>query len=197
MKKTTLIFNEGEFSAYKKQFLYEARGEIVRPKLNYGKLKISVFISHKHDDLEDLRDVIGFLESNYDVKCYIDSRDPSLPKTTSGETARRIKGRIEECKKFILLATEGAIDSKWCNWELGYGDAKKFKDHIAIFPLKRKETYEWRYKGNEYMEIYPSILYCGEGEKYNDGTPITSGYYVREKRGDMDYLTSLAEWFNN
>lgn len=190
------VFNEGDFSAYKKQQLNEARGEIVRPDPYWGKAKISIFISHKHDDLEDLRGIIGFLESQYNVKCYIDSRDPSLPKTTSGETAQRIKGRIDGCKKFILMATEGAIDSKWCNWELGYGDAKKFKDHIAIFPLKKKDSYESSYKGNEYMQIYPSIAYYGEGEIYQGGQPITPGYYVAVRGENTYYITPLAEWLS-
>lgn len=190
------VFNEGDFSAYKKQQLNEARGEIVRPDPYWGRAKISIFISHKHDDLEDLRGIIGFLESQYNVKCYIDSRDPSLPKTTSGETAQRIKGRIDGCKKFILMATEGAIDSKWCNWELGYGDAKKFKDHIAIFPLKKKDSYESSYKGNEYMQIYPSIAYYGEGEIYQGGQPITPGYYVAVRGENTYYITPLAEWLS-
>ena len=190
------VFNEGDFSAYKKQQLNEARGEIVRPDPYWGKAKISIFISHKHDDLEDLRGIIGFLESQYNVKCYIDSRDPSLPKTTSGETAQRIKGRIDGCKKFILMATEGAIDSKWCNWELGYGDAKKFKDHIAIFPLKKKDSYESSYKGNEYMQIYPSIAYYGEGEIYQGGQPEKPGYYVAERGENTYFITPLVEWLS-
>ena len=190
------IFNEGEFSSYKKQQLNEARGEIVRPDPYWGRAQISVFISHRHDDLEDLRGIIGFLESQYNVKCYIDSRDPSLPKTTSGETAQRIKGRIDGCKKFILMATEGAIDSKWCNWELGYGDAKKYKDHIAIFPLKKKDSYESSYKGNEYMQIYPSIAYYGEGEIYQGGQPVKPGYYVAERGENTYYITPLVEWLS-
>lgn len=190
------IFNEGDFSSYKKQQLNEARGEIVRPDPYWGRAQISVFISHRHDDLEDLRGIIGFLESQYNVKCYIDSRDPSLPKTTSGETAQRIKGRIDGCKKFILMATEGAIDSKWCNWELGYGDAKKYKDHIAIFPLKKKDSYESSYKGNEYMQIYPSIAYYGEGEIYQGGQPVKPGYYVAERGENTYYITPLVEWLS-
>lgn len=190
------VFNEGDFASYKKQQLNEARGEIVRPDPYWGRAQISVFISHRHDDLEDLRGIIGFLESQYNVKCYIDSRDPSLPKTTSGETAQRIKGRIDGCKKFILMATEGAIDSKWCNWELGYGDAKKYKDHIAIFPLKKKDSYESSYKGNEYMQIYPSIAYYGEGEIYQGGQPVKPGYYVAERGENTYFITPLVEWLS-
>lgn len=38
--------------------------------------------------------------------------------------------------RFILLATDNAIGAPWCNWELGYGDAQKYKDKIAILPIK-------------------------------------------------------------
>ena len=95
-----------------------------------------------------------------------------------------------------MLATEGAIDSKWCNWELGYGDAKKFKDHIAIFPLKKKGTSEFTYKGYEYLQIYPAITYYSQGETYKGGSPITPGYYVREQTEDSSYITPLADWLN-
>ena len=94
------------------------------------------------------------------------------------------------------MATEGAIDSKWCNWELGYGDAKKYKDHIAIFPLKKKDSYESSYKGNEYMQIYPSIAYYGEGEIYKGGQPVKPGYYVAERGENTYYITPLAEWLS-
>lgn len=119
-----------------------------------------------------------------------------MPKTTSAETARRIKGRIEGCKKFILLATEGAIESKWCNWDLGYGDAKKFKGHIAILPLKKKGTSEFAYKGYEYLRIYPAITYYSQGETYKDGSPLSPGYYVRERDKDSNYITPLNKWLN-
>ena len=76
------------------------------------------------------------------MKTYIDSRDPSMPHITTAETAANLKARIKKCDKFILLATNAAIDSKRCNWELGYGDAQKFKTHIALFPLKPKGSYD-------------------------------------------------------
>ncbi len=46
--------------------------------------KTTVFLSHKHDDLDDLQGFIGFLKNNYNVDVYIDSIDPNMPKNTSG-----------------------------------------------------------------------------------------------------------------
>lgn len=45
------------------------------------------------------------------------------------------------------MATNGAVESKWCNWELGYGDAQKFDtDNIALFPIKPENTYDYDLK---------------------------------------------------
>lgn len=187
------IFEQGAFSGYSRIQLAEARSEVSQYS-QYGTRKTTIFISHKHDDLDDLKGVIGFLQSNYDVKVYIDSQDPTMPKVTSAETALRIRERIKQCDKFILLATNGAIESKWCNWELGYGDAQKYKDHIALFPLKPMGTYDSAYKGSEYMSIYPYVSYFNGTEKYSDGTPILQGYYIRTQGKDANYITPLGDW---
>ena len=150
------IFEQGTFSKYSLARLDEARTPIRENSL-YDAGKTTVFISHKHDDIEDLKGILGFLQQTYGVKVYIDSKDPTMPKVTSAETALNIKKRIDQCNKFILLATNGAIESKWCNWELGYGDALKYKKHIALFPFKPKGTPDSEYKGSEYMSIYPCI----------------------------------------
>jgi len=61
--------------------------------------------------------MIGELE-NLGVKIYIDSMDNKMPQQTCGGTAVRIKEVIKFCDKFILLATDKAIESYWCNWDL-------------------------------------------------------------------------------
>lgn len=189
------IVEAGRFSHYARISLDEARGHI--PILSEYSCTTTVFLSHKHDDLEEMKGIIGFLQTRYGIKVYIDSNDPSMPTTTSGETAKKIKERITECKKFILLATENAIESKWCNWELGYGDAQKFKtDSIAIFPIKPKGTSDYAYKGNEYLEIYPYIAYYDGTSQYKNGTIIKEGYYICENKDGNIYLTELSDWFS-
>ncbi len=153
------IFDKSVFDGYTIENLNESAQDII-PSYNFdGSEKITVFISHKHDDLVEIKGLIALLEKKYGIKAYIDSRDMSMPKRTSGSTAAKIKERIEKCNKFILLATNGAIESKWCNWELGYGDALKFEcNNIALFPLKPEWTNDNDYKGNEYMSLYPHPL---------------------------------------
>ena len=78
-----------------------------------------------------------------------------MPAYTNAETAHKLKQKIEVADKFILVATPNAINSKWCNWELGLGDAAKYKEHIALLPINR--TYE-NFRGAEYLKIYPYIV---------------------------------------
>lgn len=171
------IFEQGSLSAYSQVRLDDSMAPILEHS-QYGARKTTVFISHKHDDLDDLKGLLGFLENRYGVKVYIDSRDPSMPKTTSAQTALNIRERIKGCDKFILLATNGAIESKWCNWELGYGDAQKFKRHIALYPIKPHGSQNNAYKGSEYMNIYPHIVFSDGTDTYKSGKLIARGYYV-------------------
>lgn len=115
--------------------------------------KVTIFLSHKHGETEQLDGAISFLK-NFGVEIYVDWLDEGMPEETSGETATRIKKKIKENRKFILLATEDAIKSKWCNWELGLGDAAKYIEHIALLPVKADYS---AYKGSEYLQIYPYI----------------------------------------
>lgn len=138
----------------------------------------TVFLSHKHSDLKDLQGVMGLFKE-LGVKVYIDSMDNKMPKETSGDTASRIKDVIKFCRKFVLLATDKAIESYWCNWELGIGDTHKFIEHIAILPMKEKNTYDHNYKGNEYLQIYPKINY-NKAFTNRNGHFFKAGYYVEK-----------------
>jgi len=194
-----MIFERGHFQSKKinesriKDSLRETK--LFSSKTAYSQ-KPSVFLSHKHNDLEDARGVIGEFES-LGAKIYIDSMDNKMPEQTSGETALRIKDVIKFCNKFVLLATDNAIESYWCNWELGIGDTHKYIEHIAILPIKEKGTYDHNFKGNEYLQIYPSIDYEDGTNRYVTSKQlIPRGYYVckpRDKNG-IRYITELSEW---
>ena len=51
----------------------------------------TVFISHRHDDIEELSGFMSYLKEEYNVIPYIDSMDKGMPKNTCAETAERIK----------------------------------------------------------------------------------------------------------
>lgn len=147
-----------------------------------NKYDTSVFLSHSHLDADYVKDVVAFLR-NRGVSCYVDWMDESMPEKTSGLTAVRIKEKITSNDKFIFLATNNSIASKWCNWEIGYGDAKKYMDKIAIFPLKESNG-DW--KGNEYLQIYPYIYESDISKgtywvKTPDGKVIRLDEWLRRK----------------
>ncbi|MGY6648097.1 TIR domain-containing protein [Wenyingzhuangia sp. IMCC45574] len=197
-----MIFERGHFRASEVEertinlSLSESRNYSFKNKIEY---KPTVFLSHKHSDLKDLKGVMGMLE-NLGAKIYIDSMDNNMPNETSGETAARIKEVIKYCKKFILLATEKAIESYWCNWELGIGDTHRFIQHIAIIPIKENGEYDFEYKGNEYLQIYPSIDYEDGTNRYMRSKElIPKGYYVckPENKQGVRYITPLKKWLND
>ena len=67
--------------------------------------KTTIFLSHKHDESNEILDgAIQFL-NGFDVEVYMDWLDEEMPKFTSGETAKKIKEKIRENDKFILLST--------------------------------------------------------------------------------------------
>ncbi|MDE5420988.1 toll/interleukin-1 receptor domain-containing protein [Ancylomarina sp. DW003] len=157
--------------------------------------RATVFLSHKHDDLKDLRGVVGMLE-DLGAKVYIDSMDNKMPEETNGDTAHRIKDVIKGCKKFVLLATDKAIESYWCNWELGIGDTHRYIDNIAVLAMKDRGTYDHNFKGNEYLQIYPAIIFHEKGFNNRWGNYIEPGFWVRKPMNSegVTRITKLDEW---
>lgn len=153
--------------------------------------KTKIFLSHKHDESDELNGAISFLKKQ-GVDVYVDWLDEGMPKTTSGITAVRIKDKIKENHKFIFLASEGAINSKWCNWELGLGDAAKYIDNIALLPVEKDNS---SFSGAEYLQIYPYIDFQSGYNKYGDGSTITKGYYVRNPTINGHFnIVKLSDW---
>lgn len=88
------------------------------------------------------------------IYIYVDRNDSSMPRITSGETARKIKERIKELQLFFFLGTENGLNSKWCPWELGVADSFKRWEDILIIPVADSSG---RFKGNEYLQIFKHL----------------------------------------
>lgn len=117
-------------------------------------LKVSIFLSHKHDELEELDSAINFLKG-FGVLIYTDYLLSEDTSTTSTEKERqKTEKKIKGNKKFIFLATEAAIHSKQCKWEIRYANTQKPLEHIAILPIREDYT---DYGGAEYLQKYPYI----------------------------------------
>lgn len=159
----------------------EALNEAKRENKAY--VTSTMFLSHSHDDLDIpyVQQAIVFLRK-CGVRIYIDSEDPSLPPFTDGTTANKIKEEIKQNRKFVLLATINAINSRWCNWELGIGDTHKYIDHICLFPLSENSG---AWNGNEYLRIYPRIEESNYGTEnfkviYPNRTEISISDWLRK-----------------
>ena len=139
----------------------------------------TIFLSHSHLDKDIINHAVVFLD-NLNVDVYVDWMDENMPPITNGATAKKIKDKIKGCNKFILLASNNAIASKWCNWELGFGDSNKYIKHLAVLPVTENDG-TWR--GSEYLQIYPRIELEVKEElhqkttyvfiKFPDGTKIS------------------------
>lgn len=114
----------------------------------------SVFLSHSHTDRAIVEQAKVFFQ-NLGISIYVDWADETMPEKTNAVTATKIKSKILSNDRFILLATNAAVLSKWCNWEVGIGDAYKLhSDKICILPLADNSS-SWN--GNEYLQIYPRV----------------------------------------
>ncbi|MBQ0087922.1 MAG: toll/interleukin-1 receptor domain-containing protein [Prevotellaceae bacterium] len=149
----------------------------------------TVFLSHKHEEGDLLFRIKVFLE-NQGVDVYIDWLDPNMRHKTNGKTADDLQTKICTCNKFIFVATELALESTWCSWEVGYADAVKdeTKD-IAILPIV-EDNKNW--KGSEYLQDYPTIEYRDGKTKYTNGQSIPEGYYIRYPHNRT--IISLNKW---
>lgn len=112
----------------------------------------TIFLSHSHKDRDLIEPALAFLRS-HGVTIYVDWQDGEMPETISAETAKKIKVKIKEHQKFIVMVTENSKESRWVPWELGFADPVKSMDHIAILPIAEK----YDFAKNEYMRIYPKI----------------------------------------
>lgn len=188
------FINESSLAGYRSRFETFSKDNITGLRGSYQRdsSKPMVFLSHKHDESSILQNTIAFLKHE-GVDVYVDWMDEDMPAYTNALTAIRLKEKIKSADKFILVATPNAINSKWCNWELGLGDAAKYIDNIALLPINK--DYE-TFKGAEYLKIYPRIEYQDGNTRFLNGLYIPKGYYViyPVDRDGNSTLFSLKNW---
>jgi len=145
----------------------------------------SIFLSHSHHDKAKIEQAKIFFE-NLGISIYVDWADQTMPERTNGITAVNIKNQIINLNdKFVLLATNNAVASKWCNWEVGIADAFKLSSkNMALLPLADNSGH---WDGNEYLQIYPRIE---KNQLQNGG----EGYFVWFPDGS--YM-KLETWLEN
>lgn len=151
------LYTRGELTS---RPLHEARARAEKYHKKTAAAKHHIFLSHSHHDKELVLHVADFLGRWADA-IYVDWNDSSMPQVTSPETAKRLKAKISETAKFILLATDNALASKWVPWELGVADLSNGMKNVAVLPVT-DPPHKWT--GNEYIGIYSRIIKADDGE---------------------------------
>jgi len=116
---------------------------------------------------------------------YIDKKDESLPPTTSRATAAILRGRIKQCRKFILLMTKNSKESRWMPWELGLADGYKTTGHLATFPTVDTSTDHKRVE-REYLGLYDRVVF-GQFKGQSSSVFMVSNQETNEG-------TELSQW---
>jgi hypothetical protein len=117
----------------------------------------SIFLSHSSKDVDITIGAIQILE-NHGAKVYVDEIDPEMPPYTSAETAAKLKSRIKESKRFVMLASEASKDSRWVPWELGIADGYRGLSQIALFPAVDDAAHTG-WTSWEYLGLYRRIVW--------------------------------------
>lgn len=117
----------------------------------------ATFLSHSTKDDELVVGAIRVLEA-HGATVYLDKIDPDLPPYTSAETASKLKQRVNQTKKFVLLASKNSKESKWVPWELGVADGYKGLSRIALFPAVDDES-DTAWTSWEYLGLYDRIVW--------------------------------------
>lgn len=115
-----------------------------------GKRKTSIFISYSSKD-KTYATLMRNALLRHDLKVYIDYLDTELnPKNVNKETAKELKKRIQQCKGILYIHSQKSELSKWCPWELGFGEG--IKSRICVLEVIEDNTYQ-----QEYLKMYPSL----------------------------------------
>jgi hypothetical protein len=115
-----------------------------------------IFLSHRYDDKDYVDGLYEILE-NMGYTCFVDwKQEPGLNRSTvDREVADWIRQAIARSKCLLYAFTQGSQDSRWMQWELGYGDAKN-GGKVAILPIANFQVTE-HYRGQEYLGLYPYV----------------------------------------
>ncbi|MBA7568440.1 hypothetical protein ES708_10161 [subsurface metagenome] len=175
------IFTKSEFAsiARAKAGVRGIRGIVNESRMFSKSISVtSIFLSHSHHDKDVVEQAKIFFE-NLGISIYVDWADETMPEKTNGVTAQKIKNQIISSNdKFILLATNNAVASKWCNWEVGIADPFKLPNKkIALLPLAENSG---TWTGNEYLKIYPRI---------ERGATNPNDYYVWYPDNTLESIT--------
>ncbi|MFW2147606.1 toll/interleukin-1 receptor domain-containing protein [Acinetobacter sp. TY1] len=134
-----------------------------------------IFLSHSSKDKILILGIKRFIEdSRYSV--YIDwVDDPELDRTNVNKhTAEQLRKRMKQSKFLVYVDSDNAKSSKWMPWELGYFDGYK-SEKLGILVIRNNSNEI--YKGQEYLNLYPTIEKGNLGSALNNATINNQLFY--------------------
>lgn len=142
-----------------------------------------IFLSHSSLDKKLVLGLVN-LFNNFKYSVYVDwIEDTQLDRNNvSKTTASVLKNRMKQSKGLSYIPTNNSTQSKWCPWELGYFDGLK-KEKCTILPVLEDYDYSEEYNGQEYLGLYPYIVYD------------IKDFYIRDSNGS--YKIPLRDWLKN
>lgn len=147
----------------------------------------ATFLSHSSKDQELVVGAVRLL-NRHGATVYIDKKDPALPPYTSKDTAIGLKKRIQQSRKFVLLASKNSKDSRWVPWELGIADQAKGLSKVAILPTVESQT-DVTWSNWEYLGLYDRVVW---GDLQGREKRV---WMVLDERRNT--ATELSEWLRS
>lgn len=134
----------------------EAISEIARKKA----ARYDIFLSQTIRDAEIVLGVYDLLtKMGYTVFCdWITAPEAHREEVTPANAAF-IRAVMGVSDSLLFLDTEGAVQSKWMCWELGWFDGEKGR--VAVLPVVQED--KKFYRGREFLGLYPYMEIDEEG----------------------------------
>ena len=134
----------------------EALGRAARQRSGH----YDIFLSQTIRDAEIVLGVYDLLTSaGYKVFCdWIEAPAADRSQVTPANAAF-VRATMGVSDSLLFLDTEGAVQSLWMCWELGWFDAAK--GTVGVLPVL--EEHERYYRGREFLGLYPYVELDGEG----------------------------------
>lgn len=147
----------------------------------------ATFLSHSSKDQELMVGAVRLI-SGHGATVYVDKKDPTLPPYTSSDTATGLKKRIQQSRKFVLLASHNSKDSRWVPWELGIADQARGPSRVAVLPAVESQN-DISWSSWEYLGLYDRIVW-GDLE----GQPKRVWMVLDQRKNSA---TELSQWLRS
>lgn len=133
--------------------------------------RYDIFLSQTIRDAEIVLGVYDYLEQQgYTAFCdWIESSESDRSAVTPANAAA-VREAMRMSDTMLFLDTQGAVQSRWMCWELGWFDAANGR--VAILPVASENTDY--YYGREFLGLYPYVRIDTEGDLEIVRPPATS-----------------------